>query len=37
MFGITLNDLIGLAIAYKWWIFACLPFVIAILALKARG
>ena len=22
MFGITLNDVIGLAIAYKWWIIA---------------
>lgn len=37
MFGITLNDVIGLAIAYKWWIIAALPFVIAIMALKARG
>lgn len=37
MFGMTLNDLIGLAIQYKWWLFALLPFVIAIMALKARG
>lgn len=37
MFGITLNDVIGFVIAYKWWIFAALPFVIAIMALKARG
>lgn len=37
MFGITLNDVIGFAITYKWWIFALLPFGIAIMALRARG
>jgi len=37
MFGISLNDVIGFAITYKWWIIVSLPFVIAILALKARG
>ena len=37
MFGITLNDVIGFAITYKWWFFAGIPFVIAIMALKARG
>lgn len=37
MFGITMNDVIGFAIMYKWWFFAIIPFAIAIMALKARG
>lgn len=37
MFGITLNDVIELVVVYKWWIFALLPFAIAIMVLKARG
>lgn len=37
MFGITLNDVINFVIIYKWWFFALVPFVIAMMALKARG
>jgi hypothetical protein len=37
MFGISLNDVINFVVLYKWWFIATLPFVIAIMALKARG
>lgn len=37
MFGITLNDVVGFVITHKMWFFALLPFVIAIMALRARG
>lgn len=37
MFGITLNDVIGFVILHKWWFIALVPFVIAMMALKARG
>lgn len=37
MFGITVNDIIGFAITYKWRLIAVIPFAVAIMALKARG
>lgn len=37
MFGITFDDLIAFAIAYKWWIIALSPLVLVLIILKIRG
>lgn len=37
MLGITLNDVIGFIITYKWWLIALSPFAIGIMIVKVRG
>ncbi len=32
-----LGDVIQFVVTYKWWFFALVPFVIAVVVLKARG
>jgi hypothetical protein len=32
-----LGDPVGFVLTHKWWFIACVPFVIAVMVLRARG
>lgn len=34
---IGLSDVIEFIVTYKWWLIACAPILIVIMALRARG
>ncbi len=35
--GIGPEDIVAFIVDKKWWIAACVPFVLAIMVLRARG